>query len=552
MIPVDEYVMFLDSEYLGDYVSGGGTAVKFVVPPDDAAAVAFVDRFGTAATEARYLAARVDSVDTRVHLLEQVFFDIARQVDWDDLAAVAAARAVEAAGYPASAAGGLSLDQLASHYRVDPRELKRDVDRQLQRLVAHDYAMVQDFRTAMLRLCQAQLHSGQVVDAEHAAVLDWLRGDLRQISALKSALIFRRIGRHNAREMLFSLAYWLAINDRAGLALVIDIRRLGFTRRPSPEERHGHYYTKAALLDAYEVLRELVDNTDEMANCIVVVVASPAFLSDAPRGLDAYQALKLRIFDEVRDVNRDNPFSSLIRLGGGMSGGLAVERRRALEALRAGVPNRDAVTVLGSMQQGVEDRFSQLVAAVRAVPDGPAPGGMLIGGGFGTGKSHVLEHLAHVALSEGFVVSKVVISKETPLHDPAKVYRAAIDAAKVPGRPGSAIDEVSGGLQIDSPRYADLYRWAHQEAAPVDSRFPATLFLHEYARGDEEFVDRIVRFWAGDPLPVADLRRRLKEAGAAATYGLAPIKERDLSLPTVPVRFSPDSGGGPRWLGGAT
>ena len=212
-----------------------------------------------------------------------------------------------------------------------------------------------------------------------------------------------------------------------------------------------------------------------------------------------------------------------------MSGDLTVERRRALEALRAGVPNRDAVTVLGSMQQGVEDRFSQLIGAVRSLPEGPAPGGMLIGGGFGTGKSHVLEHLAHVGLSAGFVVSKVVISKETPLHDPAKVYRAAIDAAMVPGRPGSAIDEIAAGLEFDSLGYRELYRWAHQEDAPVDSRFAATLFLHEYGRGDEEFADRIVRFWGGDPLPVADLRRRLKEAGAAATYRLAAIKERDLS-----------------------
>jgi hypothetical protein len=55
------------------------------------------------------------------------------------------------------------------------------------------------------------------------------------------------------------------------------------------------------------------------------------------------------------------------------------------------------------------------------------------------------------------------------------------------------------------------------------------LFLHEYSRGDEEFRDRIIRFWAGDPLPVADLRRRLKETGAAATYRLAAVKERDLS-----------------------
>lgn len=315
MIPVDEYVSFLERDYLRGYVDGGGAALKFVVPPDDESATAFMERLTEVAQLARFGVARVDAADTRVHLLEQVFFAVARQVDWDGLATVATRGALEAAGYPAPAGGPVALDGLASQYRVDQRELKRDVDRQLQLRVQRDYAMVQEFRTAMLRLCQAQLRSGQVADAEHAAVLDWLRGDLRQVSVLKSALIFRRIGRHNARHLLFSLAHWMAVNDRAGLAIALDVRRLGSARRPSPEQRQGHYYTKSSLLDAYEVLRQLVDNTDEMANLIVVVVASPAFLSDTPRGLDAYQALKLRIFDEVRDLNRDNPLSSLVRLG---------------------------------------------------------------------------------------------------------------------------------------------------------------------------------------------------------------------------------------------
>ncbi len=208
----------------------------------------------------------------------------------------------------------------------------------------------------------------------------------------------------------------------------------------------------------------------------------------------------------------------------------SVQSRRALEALRAGVPNRDAVAALGSLQTGVEDRFTQLLDALRAIGRDEPPGGMLIGGGFGSGKSHVLEHLAHRALDAGFVVSKVVISKETALHDPAKVFRAAIDDARVPGKPGSAIDEIAAGLRPDSPEYAELYRWAHSDDAPVDSRFAASLFLREYARGDLELADRIVRFWAGDPLPVADLRRRLKEAGAGATYRLAAAKERDLAL----------------------
>jgi hypothetical protein len=317
MIGTDAYTRFLAEEYLRGYVDQGGAAVKFLVPVG-AREPSVPERLAEVGRGAGYAVALVDAARTRVHLMEQVFFDVARQIDWDGLARTTARGAAEAAGYPMPTAGAVSaesVERLADHHRVDRRELKRDIDRELQRLIYRDYAMIQEFRIAMLRLCQAQLQTGQVADAEHAAVLEWLRGDLRQISVLKSALIFRRIARHNARQLLFSLAHWLAVNDHAGLLLVLDIRRLGVARRPSPAEREGHYYTKAALLDAYEVLRQLVDNTDELVHCCVVVVAAPEFLTDGARGLDAYQALKLRIFDEVRDRYRDNPFSSLVRLG---------------------------------------------------------------------------------------------------------------------------------------------------------------------------------------------------------------------------------------------
>lgn len=315
MIDVGDYLELLRREYLGDYVAGGGAAVKFVVGADDEATEAYLAGVRAAAGGAGYVVATVDAAVTRVHLFEQIFFEVARQVGWEDLARTAASAALVAAGYPPPEGRDLSLDQVAAHHRVEARELRRDVDRELQQRVHRDYAMVAELRTAMLRLCQAQLRTGQVADAEHTAILEWLHGELRQISALKSALIFRRIGRHNARALLFSLAHWLASQGHAGLVVIVDIRRFGFARRPDPAERQGHYYTKAALLDAYEVFRQLVDNTDEAAHCFVSVVAAPAFLTDANRGLDAYQALKLRIFDEIRDRRRDNPLSSLVRLG---------------------------------------------------------------------------------------------------------------------------------------------------------------------------------------------------------------------------------------------
>ena len=108
-------------------------------------------------------------------------------------------------------------------------------------------------------------------------------------------------------------------------------------------------------------------------------------------------------------------------------------KRRAVEALRSGVPNADAVKALGSGQSDIEDRFTGMLEAVADPSIGRrGRASMLLGAGFGEGKSHLLTHLGHLARAAGFVVSTVVISKETPLYDPAKVLRAAVESAVDP------------------------------------------------------------------------------------------------------------------------
>jgi hypothetical protein len=80
------------------------------------------------------------------------------------------------------------------------------------------------------------------------------------------------------------------------------------------DEREGFYYSKAMVMDAYEVLRQLVDATDDLAATLVAVVAPLDFVTDETRGLTSYTALQLRVADEVRDRRRVNPFAALVRL----------------------------------------------------------------------------------------------------------------------------------------------------------------------------------------------------------------------------------------------
>jgi hypothetical protein len=202
----------------------------------------------------------------------------------------------------------------------------------------------------------------------------------------------------------------------------------------------------------------------------------------------------------------------------------SVTHRRAIEALRAGVPSLDAVAMLGSGQTEIEDLFLELLGAART----GTPGGMLIGGGFGSGKSHLLEHLMRLALDEGYAVSRVVVSKETPLHDPVKVFRAAADCVVVAGRNDSAIAEAAAELDVHGPAYAELLRWAMSPAAKLNERFAASLLLYAKIRdSDPEFAETLVRFWSGDPISAPELRRRLKAVGEGPV-ALSSVSVRDL------------------------
>ncbi len=207
-----------------------------------------------------------------------------------------------------------------------------------------------------------------------------------------------------------------------------------------------------------------------------------------------------------------------------------VKNQRAIEALRNGVPNRDAVMVLGCNQPEIEEKFlQQLHNTKQTVSDESKNEGMLVAGDFGTGKSHLLEYLMHLALEQNFVCSKIVISKETPLFDPVKLYRAAAEAAIIPKKRGSAMTEIATALKSNSQPYTDFYQWIHQRAN-LNARFAATLFLYERMPNDPELSNRIIRFWSGDKIDLGEIRRYLRACREPVTYKIDRILVKELAL----------------------
>ncbi|MHB9025112.1 MAG: BREX system ATP-binding domain-containing protein [Armatimonadota bacterium] len=188
-----------------------------------------------------------------------------------------------------------------------------------------------------------------------------------------------------------------------------------------------------------------------------------------------------------------------------------LDRRRALEALRAGVPNRDVVRLLPPEQPDLDARFHALLAETeKGWEDGKQAPGLLLEGDFGTGKSHWLEYFRHLAFESHFVVSTVVLNKETPLHDLTKIFRACVESAGIPGKVGPALEEIAHAYEVDGhARFAELIEWLH--ATPgLDPRYAATLCL--FARNPSEYLrEKIIAEWTGYPMRVSDLRASLRE-----------------------------------------
>ena len=212
-----------------------------------------------------------------------------------------------------------------------------------------------------------------------------------------------------------------------------------------------------------------------------------------------------------------------------------LKNRRALEALRNGVPNGDAVAVLGCNQQTVENDFNAFLSRVSddsEMPDSSL--GMLVAGEFGSGKSHLLSYLETQALARNFVCSRVVVSKETPLFDVDKVFKAAVENGRAPGVTGHMVEETAQKLDYNSQGYADFFVWVNREDNGLHRILPASMMVYEKSN-DHELQNEIIRFWSGDRIPLKSVRDGLRAVGQIQSYPFRAPAARE--LPPQKLRF---------------
>lgn len=311
-VSAEEWLALLEREYLAEYITAGGAAVKFVI--GSAEEMVLVQQYlREAAGRHDMVFASVDAATSRLHMIQDVFFAVARALDWNGLARRFLETLFTNNGYTWPEPGcPIPMQDLAVANAIDIAFLGRRIDQWLTQEIMQDNTMTHDFRLAMSELCRLQMEAPSSGAAIEAPIIQWLTGTLRAISALKSAQITAKITRYNGRAVLRSACQWLRKSGKRGLCVTLDIRQLGRVGK-SAETRVR--YSPGAVMDGFEVLRQLIDDAEQFAGMLVVALADDSLIGvDRRRSLDAYLALKMRVWSDVRPEGRDDPLAPLVSL----------------------------------------------------------------------------------------------------------------------------------------------------------------------------------------------------------------------------------------------
>ena len=308
-LPSAEWLSAIDLEYLSEFVPAGGASVKLAIL-DDAAFGTMVDRLLELGQTRAMLAVQVDAGRTRVHMMHELFFAITRALPWDSLIQRYLEKLFGDNSYTWPRPGAaMAAAELAAAFAVAPSLLARQRDQWLTADLWEDRRLAQDFRAALLRLCLSRMEP----DAGQTAgpVLQWLRGEKVPAALLRTADISVRVSRTNARAMLVSLCHFMRKAGAAGLLIVLDVRQLSRTTAAEGILR----YSPAAVMDSYEVLREIIDDAEHLPGLFAAVLADAAFATGDPRrALSQYAALQMRVWPDVRPGEKQNPVAPLVWL----------------------------------------------------------------------------------------------------------------------------------------------------------------------------------------------------------------------------------------------
>lgn len=303
---------FLTEKYIQEYIAHGGSKIKFVTGCTGSGKTYLLRFMCGKAKENNYRPVFFSAKNIWLHDFKEIYLEILRQCGLMECLKGCAEKLIRGMGYEPSEIpeNQTFIDYLAQENMSDALN-RREIRTQLKEMFLDDPLLDNNFALACSMLTGSILGYPVLEEQSKDLLLGWISGDrtvkLTQLRSL--GMSPSRITKYNARHMLRSLAEVVRIGGFFGLFIAIDDLEI-LISKSSLEEIH---YTKMKREDTYESLRELIDDIDSLHNIMFLCSFDRALLDDENAGIKSYQALWMRIQNEVSG-KRFNRFSDLIDL----------------------------------------------------------------------------------------------------------------------------------------------------------------------------------------------------------------------------------------------
>lgn len=306
---------FWREQYLYKYIRLGGSKIKFLTGNSGSGKSHCLEAFLTQAAAENFAVVSLNAKTTRIDDFKEIYSAVYNNINISDCIEKCAGKIITEMGFKQSEIpSDISFaDYLAGANLLDPIT-KREIRLQLNKMFMQNPMIDNNFALCCSLLTGGILGHPTLEPSNRDLLLAWLSADkTHKLSDYrKLGLSPARITKHNARHILRSLTELIKLAGYSGLIVGIDNLETLIINSGLDLIR----YTKQRREDAYEVIRELVDEIDKLHNIMFIFAFDTKLAEDENAGIKSYQALWMRIQNEVAGerFNRFSDMSDLDRL----------------------------------------------------------------------------------------------------------------------------------------------------------------------------------------------------------------------------------------------
>lgn len=307
---LDDVVSFYKRYYFDSFIRDGGSAIKFFTGKKGAGKSLLLSLLSEDAKGSGYYTFSFSAKSLLLSDLSMLYFQIVELSDLDKIITSLCNNVLSNLGYDDIKCDGeiSAIDQLSNRGEADAitrQELKSEI----KKFLLNNPYMDSNFALCVSLLSSNKIGLIDLDDKSLVAIDGWLKGnkDLKLSSLRSLGLLPYRITKFNARNMIRSFSYLVQLAGFSGLYIAID----DLDYMLSSSTLNAVRYTKMRRDDTYEAIRQLVDDVDSFRGIFLCFAFNQELLTNEKSGIKSYQALWLRIQNEIVS-KRVNLFQSLI------------------------------------------------------------------------------------------------------------------------------------------------------------------------------------------------------------------------------------------------